>query len=481
MFKKVISLFMAFFITLNVSVFVQASTVAKVSSVNGIVNMEKSNSSKSFKVVKGMTVKVGDTITTGINGKIQITIGKNVVKAGKNTSFTLKELSGSGKNLKTDFLLHKGNIFNEVNEKVENTGSYKISTSNTVMGVRGTIFNVGSGISEDGQLKTELTTLEGSVEAKVINVDENGEISYDEVAVVEEGDTLSVITEEGEITETIEPTEYEKLSLDVLEFVKENEDLLTIQEMQKLDKAIEKVYNKEKQQIKRMEILQKKFEKEVEKQLEKDKRKEEKAKNKDDDDDDDDDYNNKPNRRPDAKKDKVSETVYMVDFYENNVKENIDLSKVFKDKDKDEMKYYIVSDDVKTTKKRFVQKIKVTTDSALIPTDSALTPREATIKTNEVVVVVEDLNSNTLYNDIGAYLFNNGYIDYLPENISDYIALDENYVGSFYKAEIIISGNNVSYNGGLNFGSYSVQVVAYDSSLYSVPVEAIFTVQYRKK
>lgn len=126
---------------------------------------------------------------------------------------TGKENSG-----KTDIQLEKGAITVEVQNKLSEDSSFEVSTPNSVMAVRGTVFRITADVDENGEPITRIAILEGSV--LVQKKDENGNLSDEQT--VDSGNEAIVYKEADDlwikISDEIGTTD---IPLEVLEFLQE--------------------------------------------------------------------------------------------------------------------------------------------------------------------------------------------------------------------------------------------------------------------
>ena len=80
---------------------------------------------------------------------------------------------GNAENSKTTIQLNKGEITNEIQNKLSTDSAYEVNTPNATMSVRGTIFYVKVYEGEDGKLYTKVCVLDGKVETNLIYADGN--------------------------------------------------------------------------------------------------------------------------------------------------------------------------------------------------------------------------------------------------------------------------------------------------------------------
>lgn len=96
-----------------------------------------------------------------------------------NSYFTL-EASGTTENSKTKIHLEKGAILNEIQKTLSDDSSYEISTPNSTMSVRGTVYYVEVSFDSNNVSHTNLKVFDGVVGTQLIY---NGELKGEEVKV----------------------------------------------------------------------------------------------------------------------------------------------------------------------------------------------------------------------------------------------------------------------------------------------------------
>ena len=140
--------------------------------------------SKQTDAYKGMQLISGDCVEVKESSDLTLLIDMDKhLYANQNTRFAIEALNES-KLIKTRIVLEDGCTLIGIDNKLGANESFKVSTPNATMAVRGTVFYVTVSDSEEGK-KTELVVKEGSVEVKTI---ENG---YERTDIVSEGQTVT--------------------------------------------------------------------------------------------------------------------------------------------------------------------------------------------------------------------------------------------------------------------------------------------------
>lgn len=169
---------------------------------------------------ENLMLQSGDTVEVGKDSTVRLKLDDDkYVLAEENTVFELVA-EGTTEESKTVLMLQQGAITSEISNPLERS-SYEVSTPNSVMAVRGTIFRVSVVLDTDGKTKTIVTTMEGVVSASLIHPD--GTLAEDEV-LVERGYEISIASDAEQSYYEAEPEEVSisDLPLAVLEFLNDN-------------------------------------------------------------------------------------------------------------------------------------------------------------------------------------------------------------------------------------------------------------------
>lgn len=169
---------------------------------------------------ENLMLQSGDTVEVGKDSTVRLKLDDDkYVLAEENTVFELVA-EGTSEESKTVLMLQQGAITSEISNPLERS-SYEVSTPNSVMAVRGTIFRVSVVLDTDGKAKTTVTTMEGVVSASLIHPD--GTLAEDEV-LVERGYEISIASDAEQSYYEAEPEEVSisDLPLAVLEFLNDN-------------------------------------------------------------------------------------------------------------------------------------------------------------------------------------------------------------------------------------------------------------------
>ncbi len=136
---------------------------AKITDLQGIVQVKKSGGEKSYDAFKGMDLIEGYSIITGHNSwvKIDVTESRNI-KISENSIVLVNELSKINSKEVNSFSLWSGVVWANVRDKLNVNSKFEIKTPTAIMGVRGTQLYVKH---DNG--KSEFALLTGKAAIKV--------------------------------------------------------------------------------------------------------------------------------------------------------------------------------------------------------------------------------------------------------------------------------------------------------------------------
>jgi len=110
-------------------------------------------------------------------------------------------------------------VVNRLDNKLSEESVYGVSTPNSTMAVRGTVFRIEVVTAKDGVLETHVSVYEGEVACTLIQPD--GTVG-DEIILVANDETIIIRSEKDEtflVYEEPEEVEYEELERKILEFI----------------------------------------------------------------------------------------------------------------------------------------------------------------------------------------------------------------------------------------------------------------------
>lgn len=186
---------------------------------------------------ENLMLKSDDELIVGDNSTVRLKMDEDKYMHMEPDSEIQIQATGNSKDSKTDILLKKGAVTVQVKDKLSEKSSYRITTPNSVMAIRGTVFRVEVSVDENGKYVTHVTIFEGKVAVQKIN--EDGSKSQE--TLVEEGKEAYIYNKDDEVQlEIQEGIELEKMPTSTLKFIKDviqNETVLAVEEME-IDKIL---------------------------------------------------------------------------------------------------------------------------------------------------------------------------------------------------------------------------------------------------
>lgn len=150
--------------------------------------------------------------------------------------------TGSKDSGKTDIQLEQGAVTVEVQNKLSDDASFEVTTPNSVMAVRGTVFRISADVDENGEPITKIAILEGSV--SVQKKDESGKLSDEQI--VGSGNEAIVYKDAQDLQiKILDEISTTDIPLEVLEFLQEiatkrRELSITTEEIKELIEQLDK-------------------------------------------------------------------------------------------------------------------------------------------------------------------------------------------------------------------------------------------------
>ena len=133
----------------------------KVFSVTNNVNVIRNKDT--FNATKDMKLKNEDIVEVKDDSSVVLKLDSDkFVMAKENTTFRLLA-TGKEKNTKTRILVDKGGVIVEVKEKLQDSESFEIASSNSVMAIRGTRISFDVEV-KDNKITTNISVLTGKTE-----------------------------------------------------------------------------------------------------------------------------------------------------------------------------------------------------------------------------------------------------------------------------------------------------------------------------
>ena len=174
--------------------------------VNGSVTLERENVG-SMEAYENLNLISGDLLTTIKDSSTRLKLDDDKYVLMEEESILQLYSTGNKTNSKTNIELKEGAITVEVENKLNGDSSFEVTTPNSVMAVRGTVFRITTDIDENGKPITKVAVLEGVV--TVQKKDENGKLS--EEISIEDGKNAIIYTQEEEVIVLLEDVDINEL------------------------------------------------------------------------------------------------------------------------------------------------------------------------------------------------------------------------------------------------------------------------------
>ena len=187
--------------------------------LNGTATIQRENIGE-VDAVENLYLDSGDRIFVGTDSTMRLKLDEDKYILVEENSILSIVAEGTSADSKTSIHLEQGAITNEIQTPLSENSTYNVSTPNSVMAVRGTVFRVEVLFDETGEVYTKVSTFEGSVGSSLILPDGTRQV---EVLFIE-GGTETLIRMSEEITEYVvmpQEIDYSQTPVTVLEFLQE--------------------------------------------------------------------------------------------------------------------------------------------------------------------------------------------------------------------------------------------------------------------
>lgn len=173
-----------------------------------------------IEAIENLYLESGDRILVGENSSARLKLDDDKYILVEENSVLALVAEGTKENSKTTIHLEQGAITNEIQNKLNENSSYDVTTPNSVMAVRGTIFRVEVSFDEEGGIYTKVSTYEGTVGSSLILPDGT---KQEEVLLVVGGKEVIIHMDETMTEYLFEPQDidYSQIPIEILEFLQE--------------------------------------------------------------------------------------------------------------------------------------------------------------------------------------------------------------------------------------------------------------------
>lgn len=196
----------------------EAYRVIQVSKIEGHAGVERVDIG-TLDAYAGMMLQSEDSVSVDAESYLYLKLDEDKYIMAEPGCKMHLSATGNSTNSKTEIRLEEGSVVNRLDNKLSEESAYGITTPNSTMAVRGTVFRVEVLIAEDGILETRISVYEGEVGCCLIQPD--GTVG-EEFIIVANDETIVIRSENDRtylVTDKPEEVEYEKLERKILEFI----------------------------------------------------------------------------------------------------------------------------------------------------------------------------------------------------------------------------------------------------------------------
>lgn len=138
--------------------------------IQGTAKIEREGTGE-FDGAKNLYLESGDQLTVESESFTRLRLDEDkYVMVEENSALSI-EAAGTREDSRTKIHLTKGAIINEIQNPLSAGSTYEVTTPNSIMAVRGTLFRVEVYYDENGEIFTKVSVFEGKVSSRLINPD----------------------------------------------------------------------------------------------------------------------------------------------------------------------------------------------------------------------------------------------------------------------------------------------------------------------
>ncbi|MBQ6845254.1 MAG: FecR domain-containing protein [Agathobacter sp.] len=197
----------------------------------------------------------GDKVTTMLKSYTRLKLDEDKYLLAEEDSIIELVATGDEKSSRTNINLLQGAVTIEVENKLNADSTFEVTTPNSVMAIRGTVFRVKTELDENGKPSTKVSIFEGAV--GVQKKDENGNLTEEQV--IPESNEALIYEDNGEevmiILDEIDVSDIPLETLDFLKDIVESGRELTIP-LEEIEEAIKVIKDKEAEEETDSEIVE---------------------------------------------------------------------------------------------------------------------------------------------------------------------------------------------------------------------------------
>ena len=171
--------------------------VIRIYEVSGNATLQRENVGE-MDAYENLNLISGDFLSVLSESYLRLKMDEDKYMLVEENSMVSIYATGTEKESKTNIQLEKGAVTIEVQNKLNEDSAFEVTTPNSVMAIRGTVFRITTDVDDSGNPITEIDILEGSV--AVQKVMENGEASEEILVPSGKGAIIYVENEEEKIS-----------------------------------------------------------------------------------------------------------------------------------------------------------------------------------------------------------------------------------------------------------------------------------------
>jgi len=138
--------------------------------IEGIAEIEREGTGK-FNGTENLYLESGDQLTVEPKSFTRLRLDEDKYVMVEENSAVSIEAAGTMEDSRTKLNLTKGAIINEIRNPLSAGSTYEVTTPNSIMAVRGTMFRVEVSYDENGEVFTKVSVFEGKVSSRLIYPD----------------------------------------------------------------------------------------------------------------------------------------------------------------------------------------------------------------------------------------------------------------------------------------------------------------------
>lgn len=185
--------------------------------VSGKATIERENVG-TMDAFENLNLLTGDEVDVATDSYMRLKVDEDKFVLAEAESLFKISATGSADSGRTDIQLEKGSLTVEVQNKLSDDDSFEVTTPNSVMAVRGTVFRISTDVDEAGGTITKIAILEGKVSVQM--KDENGNLSEEQI--VDSGSEAIIYKDAEDLKiEILDEISFDEMPIEVLEFLQE--------------------------------------------------------------------------------------------------------------------------------------------------------------------------------------------------------------------------------------------------------------------